>query len=134
MAYLGRSVEKAFFFGASPEIIARARELRNRTTLCEKILWQKLRKKRLNRFIFRRQHPISQFIVVFYCHGLRLIIEVDGSVHDSEEQKERDLNRTAELENLGLTVIRFRNEEILKNERKVSKKISDAVKNHLKNA
>ncbi len=134
MAYLGRSVEKAFFFGASPEIIARARALRNRTTLCEKILWQELRKKRLNRFIFRRQHPISRFIVDFYCHELRLVIEVDGSVHDSEEQKEKDLNRTAELANLGLTVIRFRNEEILKNERKVSKKITDAVKNHLKNA
>lgn len=133
MAYLGKSVEKAFFFGASPEIIARARKLRNRTTLSEKILWQELRKRRLNRFIFRRQHPISRFIVDFYCHELRLVIEVDGSVHDSEKQKEKDRNRSAELANLGLTVIRFRNEEILKNERKVSKKITDAVKNHLKN-
>jgi len=133
MAYLGKSVEKAFFFGAGPEIIARARALRNRTTLCEKILWQELRKKRLNRFIFRRQHPISRFIVDFYCHELRLVIEVDGSVHDSEEQKEKDLNRTAEIENLGLTVIRFRNEEILKNERKISKKITDVVKNRQKN-
>ena len=133
MAYLGKSVEKAFFFGASPEIIARARKLRNRTTLSEKILWQELRKKRLNRLIFRRQHPISRFIVDFYCHELRFVIEVDGSVHDSEKQKEKDRNRSAELANLGLTVIRFRNEEILKNERKVSKKITDAVKNHLKN-
>ena len=133
MTNLGRSVEKAFFFGADPEIIARARELRGRMTLCEKILWQELRKKRLERFIFRRQHPISRFIADFYCHELRLVIEVDGSVHDEEDQWEKDISRTAELEKLGLKVIRFSNEEVFQNERKVSKKITDAVKERLQN-
>jgi very-short-patch-repair endonuclease len=67
-------------------------------TYCEKVLWQELRKNRLHNLYFRRQHPISHFIVDFYCHELRLVIEVDGSIHDMEEQRERDLNRTAEIE------------------------------------
>ncbi len=127
MANLGRSVDQSFFFGASPEIKMRAQALRKRMTYCEKVLWQELRKNRLHKLYFRRQHPIGRFIVDFYCHELRLVIEVDGSIHDPEEQKEKDRNRTAQLENFGLKVIRFRNEEIRKNERKVVKSIAEAV-------
>ena len=127
MAYLGRSVEREFFFGASPEIKERAKQLRKRMTYCEKILWQELRKNHIRYFYFRRQHPIRWFIVDFYCHELRLVIEVDGSVHDSPEQQEKDLNRTAELENLGIMVIRFKNDEVIKNTRKVTCTINDQV-------
>lgn len=128
MAYIGKSVEQSYFFGASPLIKARAKKLRKRMTLCEKILWQELRKNRLEKYYFRRQHPISRFIVDFYCHELRLIIEVDGSIHDSAEHRKKDANRTAELENLGLHVIRFSNDEVLQNTRKVAWKIAEAVK------
>jgi very-short-patch-repair endonuclease len=62
--------------------------------------------------IFRRQHPIGPFIVDFYCHEAKLVIEIDGNIHDSQENKEHDENRTFELEKLGLKVIRFKNEAI----------------------
>lgn len=61
---------------------------------------------------FRRQHPISHFIVDFYCHQIRLVIVVDGSIHDEEEHAFADRKRQIHLENLGLTVIRFKNEEV----------------------
>jgi len=127
MAYLGRTVEQPFFFGADNEIKARAKELRKRMTYAEKILWQALRKNQLNKYYFRRQHPIKMFIVDFYCHERRLVIEVDGKIHEGEEQHDRDCNRTAELENLGLKVIRFKNEEILQNIRKVCRQIEKEI-------
>ncbi|MFL0682758.1 MAG: endonuclease domain-containing protein [Algoriphagus aquaeductus] len=100
------------FYGASPEIHRRARELRKQMTPAEKKLWDILKGKSLSGFKFRRQHPIKKFIVDFYCHELKLVIEVDGSIHNQKDQAEYDLGRTFELEELGLKVIRFRNEEV----------------------
>jgi very-short-patch-repair endonuclease len=112
MVYLGKTIEREFYFGAGRGIIERARLLRNSMTPCENILWQHIRKKRLSGIIFRRQHPINQFIVDFYCHEARLVIEIDGEIHNHEENKEHDENRTFELEKMGLKVIRFKNEGI----------------------
>lgn len=64
---------------------------------------------------FRPQHPIDIFIADFYCHPLRLVIEVDGGIHKSKDQKEYDLNRTAELNYWGIKVIRFTNKEVERN-------------------
>jgi len=63
---------------------------------------------------FRRQHPIHKFIVDFYCHKLKLIIEVDGKYHESEGQKNSDLERSELLTFQGIKIIRFTNEEVLK--------------------
>ena len=104
-----------FYFGASQDIIAKARVLRKSMTQAETILWAHLRRKEMEGFRFRRQHPADRFILDFYCHPLRLAIEVDGDVHDQPDQVEYDEGRTTELERLGITVIRFRNEEILYN-------------------
>ncbi len=104
-----------FYFGASLEIIAKARVLRKNMTTAETILWDHLRKKEMEGFRFRRQHPADRFILDFYCHPLRLAIEVDGDVHDQPGQAEYDNGRTSELERLGITLIRFQNEEILHN-------------------
>ena len=128
MAYLGRSVDQPCFFRASPEIKERAKALRKRMTTYEKILWQVLRKNRLRYFYFRRQHPISRFIVDFYCHDLRLVIEIDGGYHASAEQQENDSNRTAEMENFGLKILRFTNKEVIENIRKVAREIEDEVR------
>jgi very-short-patch-repair endonuclease len=119
MAYLGGSVERDYFFGASPRIKARAKELRKRMTPAEKVLWQVLRKNQRSHFYFRRQHPISRFIVDFYCHELKLVVEVDGGYHFSEEQKLEDDNRAAELDSYGIKVIRYTNDEVCRNTRKV---------------
>lgn len=88
-------------------------------TPSENLLWQNLRNRRLNNFKFRRQHPISSFIVDFYCHEAKLVIEVDGGIHFVGDNPEYDKFRTIQLEAFGLKVIRFRNEEVLENMSKV---------------
>ena len=112
MAYLGKTIEREFYYGAGRDVIEKARILRKHMTSSENILWQHLRKKRLSGRIFRRQHPVGQFIVDFYCHEARLVIEVDGGIHENEENKEYDEGRTYELKKFGLTVLRFKNDDI----------------------
>ncbi len=119
--------EMPFFYGASPEIFRRAKLLRSNLTEAEKILWQKLRGNRLNGLHFYRQHPISKFIVDFYCHSLLLIIELDGPIHNKVEALERDENREFELKKLGLKIIRFRNEEVLNDIDAVIKQIDTYI-------
>jgi very-short-patch-repair endonuclease len=118
------SYSENLFYGASPEIHKRARELRKQMTPAEKVLWNFLKNKALEGFKFRRQHPIDNYIVDFYCHQEKLVIEVDGSVHDQLDQKEYDSGRTSVLEEFGLKVIRFRNEEVLDNFQSVIERIS----------
>lgn len=92
------------------KLIERARQLRETPTHAEAFLWGKLRKKQVGGLKFRRQHIIHAYIVDFYCPQAKLVVEVDGSIHD--EQEEYDHERRADLESLGFAVIRFRNEEI----------------------
>ena len=75
------------------------------------ILWGRL-KEYFPTLKFRRQHPVSFYIADFYCHTERLIIEIDGSVHDLDEVKTNDVKRQKDLEGLGLKVIRFKTKEI----------------------
>jgi very-short-patch-repair endonuclease len=89
----------------------RARELRREMTPAEKILWNHLRNRKLNGFKFRRQHPLDRFVVHFYCPACKLIVDVDGDIHDL--QPERDAVRTKELEQHGYRLIRFHNELVL---------------------
>ncbi|BAZ69642.1 hypothetical protein NIES4106_44150 [Fischerella sp. NIES-4106] len=88
-----------------------ARQMRREPTPAEEKLWQKLRHKQLLGFKFRRQHTIDRFIVDFYCGEARLVVEVDGEVHDYTQ--EEDAIRQDFLESLGLRVVQFRNEEVL---------------------
>ena len=75
-----------------------AKDLRKKQTEAEVLLWSKLKSRKCGGYKFRRQHPIRQYIADFYCHEQRLVIEVDGKIHLSKDQREKDLNRTAELE------------------------------------
>ncbi|NJP10218.1 MAG: endonuclease domain-containing protein [Leptolyngbyaceae cyanobacterium RU_5_1] len=101
-----------FYFPYEAELVARAKELRQNPTPAEKKLWQEC----LRTFQFRvlRQRPIAHFIVDFYCSALRLVIEVDGDSHFAEQGKTYDAQRTAILESYGLTILRFTNEEVMK--------------------
>jgi len=101
------------YYGASISTIRTASILRKNTTLAEKVLWKRLRDR--DHFIvkFRRQHPIDMFIVDFYCHELKLVIEIDGEIHNLKENLEYDILRQSQLENFGLTVIRFTNHEVI---------------------
>lgn len=90
----------------------RAREMRREPTLAEAALWKRLRNGRLGRWHFERQFVVGEFIVDFYCHAARLVVEVDGPVHD--HQTERDEDRDATLVSQGLRVLRFPNERVLR--------------------
>jgi len=121
-----RQHEETLNYGASIEIIDKARDLRKRMTEAEKLLWSYLRSKKLGGFKFRRQHPIWIFIADFYCHEVKFVIELDGGIHQLNEIKEYDVNRTAEMERFEIKVIRIKNEEVLENTNGVLRKIQDA--------
>ena len=120
-------IERPFVYGASPEIIKRAADLRKRLTKAESVLWNKIGKNQINGYRFKKQHPISKFIVDFYCHKALLVIEIDGDIHNKEEVLERDEGREYELQKLGLTILRFTNEEVIKNIDKVIENIKAAT-------
>jgi len=115
------------FFGAKPDIFEKATILRDNMTDSEKLLWEKLNDRNLFKFRFRRQHPIDIFVVDFYCHPIRLIIEVDGGYHLNHEQKEYDIGRSGELKNWGLKIVRFTNKEIFTNIDLVVRKIQKVI-------
>jgi very-short-patch-repair endonuclease len=112
MVKLKRSFDYILHLGAGEKIFSRAKSLRHEMTEAEKVLWEALRNKKLNNAKFRRQHPIKQFIADFYCHEAKLVIEVDGGIHNLNTVSERDEGRTQELNRMGIKVIRFSNEEI----------------------
>lgn len=93
----------------------RARKLRRKLTPEEKLLWKKLRNKKLFTCNFRRQHPVGRYIPDFYSRKAKLVVEVDGRHHASEEVLKYDRERTRYLEERGLLVIRFWNSEVRKN-------------------
>ena len=80
-------------------------------TTAEKALWQELRANKLG-VHFRRQQIIAGFIVDFYCHKAALVVEVDGEIHDL--QREKDARRETVLKEMGLSIVRFRNEDVIK--------------------
>lgn len=103
------------FFDTSKTTIEYAKQLRQRQTDAEIILWNCLRNRKINGCKFRRQHAINKFIVDFYCAEKMLSIEVDGEIHLSKEQKEYDENRTKILNGIGITELRFSNKEVIEN-------------------
>jgi len=114
------------FLGASPLIFERARELRSRETVPEKLLWKRLSKKQLG-VKFRRQHPIHCYIADFYCHTHKLIVEIDGASHDGQEQSANDKVRDKSLSAYGIETLRFSNEMVLNNIEQVVQRIMDHI-------
>src|SRR3972149_5613591 len=108
------------------EKLQRAKELRREMTPAKKILWQELRGNKLG-VHFRRQQVIAGFIVDFYCHKVALVVEVDGDIHDL--QQEEDARREKVLREMGLRVVRFGNEEVVRDASRsaVVGKISELV-------
>jgi len=115
------------------KIRKRSRELRKTQTESEKILWQILRDRKTFGLKFLRQHPILYdfyekpyyFIADFYCVELKLVIELDGSIHDNRQ--EFDEQRTLILNEKGLRVVRIKNEELSD-----PKRITEKIKHYLK--
>ena len=104
------------------------RELRQNQTEAEEILWKELRNRQLTGKKFRRQHSFGTFIVDFYCHEHLLVIELDGSVHNTPEARLNDTEREAILCDMGLTVMRFPNNNVLFTMRTVLEKILENLR------
>lgn len=95
------------------EALKRARALRGEMTMPEQRLWAVLHDRLITGYKWRRQHPKGVYILDFFCHQIGLVIEVDGDSHAGQE--EYDTNRTAWLEEQGLKVIRFSNDDVMRN-------------------
>ena len=120
-----KELDKTMYFRAKPETLETARILRKRMTPCETMLWERLKGKQLLGLRFRSQHPIDIFIADFYCHKARLVIEIDGEIH--EGQIEYDDGREAEIEKYGIKIIRFTNDEVISDIEIVVDKIKTIV-------
>jgi very-short-patch-repair endonuclease len=111
----------------SAALKARARELRKNATDPEVFLWQFLRRNQINDARFRRQHPYKGYILDFYCHELKVAIELDGSQHLDEEQHQHDEQRTQDLNEDGIQVLRFWNSDVLNNTEAVLGEIWEVI-------
>jgi very-short-patch-repair endonuclease len=115
------------FFNAAPVTVEKARKLRKRMTPAEEKLWPFLRNRKFMGLKFRRQHPIDKYIVDYICIEKKLVVEIDGGIHQKPEQKEYDSERTADLERYGLKMLRLSNEDVLNDVIKVLKEIKKYV-------
>jgi type I restriction enzyme M protein len=105
-------------------LVQKARELRQAQTPAEEVLWQLLRNRQLAGLKFRRQHQIGDYITDFYCDERKLVVELDGEVHDTPHKAKADSKRQKYLESIGLTVLRFRNQTVLESPQSVIEKIA----------
>jgi len=106
------------------------RDLRRHSTPAERLFWERVRNNKFLGLKFYRQHPLfvevdgrqTFFIADFYCHQRKLAVELDGKIHDS--QKQRDIARTRVINDLGVSVSRFRNSEVERNVEGVLSKLT----------
>ncbi len=103
-------------------MIDRARDLRQTETPPEQLLWLALRNGQIGGLKFRRQHPIGPYVVDFYCHGARLVVEVDGMSHD--DKIVQDVAKTKHIETQGLRVLRVMNEDVMRDLDAVTREIA----------
>lgn len=89
------------------------RVLRANSTPAEEVLWEEIRNRKLNGLKFKRQHSIGNYIVDFYCASKRLIVELDGEVHNTSDQKEKDKHRDQNLSEMNFKILRISNSQVL---------------------
>lgn len=108
-----------------------SRELRKNQTKAESVFWETVRNRKFDNLKFNRQYPLffdylgkeTFYVADFYCHEKRLVVEIDGSSHDNKLEK--DLLRTEIINLLGITVVRFKNDEVVNNINVVLQKLRD---------
>lgn len=115
----------------SDSLLKNARDLRKEMTKAEELLWSYLRDRKLAGFKFRRQQPMEGFILDFYCDVAKLGIELDGSIHSLKEVKDYDEQRTQFLNEFGIEIIRFSNEDVTNKTDEVLKNIRQNIEERL---
>jgi very-short-patch-repair endonuclease len=111
--------------------LTRRRELRSNLTRAEALLWLNLKNSSLDGKKFRRQHGIGPYIVDFYCPECRVIVELDGAVHEDVLRQERDVLRTEFLESRGLRIVRFENKAVIEDVEMVLETIRAVLKQNI---
>ena len=106
------------FDQAHPLIFEKAKSLRKNMTDAEKVLWSYL-KIGIDGLKFRRQHPLGLYIADFYCHPVKLVIKLDGGIHEREDIKLLDQQREKDMKQWGYVVVRFKNEAVFQDTNKV---------------
>lgn len=113
-------------YGASKIIFQYAEMLRKNMTVAEKIVWERLSNNQLGKRI-RRQHPLHHYIADFYCHELKLVIEIDGGIHLLKENRSYDITRTTSLNEFGIQIIRFTNDQVINNVDQIIEEIKKKI-------
>jgi very-short-patch-repair endonuclease len=108
--------------------IPAARRLRDSQTPSEALLWGLLRDRRLLGLKFRRQHAVGRFVLDFYCHELRLAIEIDGAIHNDAVQAQRDRERQQSLEEQGIHFIRVRASDVEQDPERVIQNLTTGIR------
>jgi len=113
----------------NPNLKELAKNLRNNSTKAEIILWQKLKRKQMYGYDFHRQKPIDNYILDFYCYELNLVIEVDGYSHEFLEVYQKDIIKEKKMLELGINVLRFTDNQVLKDTENVLRAIEFYIEN-----
>ncbi|BBO18239.1 DNA methylase [Candidatus Brocadia pituitae] len=113
-----------------PKLKELARKLRKKSTKSEIKLWQYLKSKKMMGYDFHRQKPIDKFIADFFCNKLKLAIELDGYTHTFEEIAEKDAVKQGKLKELGITVLKLCDEDVMKNTEGVLQVIRRFIENY----
>lgn len=123
---------KENYFHYNKSLKHRARSLRNNSTKAEIILWQMLKGRQMLGFTFLRQRSVLNYIADFFCKDLKLIIEADGGYHALQEQMDYDQKREKDLIQVGFTILRFSNAQIIERPDEVFQEIKDWVEQKMK--
>jgi len=111
----------------NPKLKEYARQLRNNSTITEIFLWQKLKRKQMYGYDFHRQKPIDNYILDFFCYELMLGIEIDGYYHELKKVFEKDIEKTKRMNELGITVLRYSDHQVLKEMENVLRAIEQFI-------
>ena len=112
----------------NPNLTELARKLRNNMTTAEKSIWYSLKGKQLKSYDFHRQKPVGEFIYDFYSFDLKLVIEIDGFTHNEPEVIENDKAKDDFVKSIGFNILRFKDEEVLRDGNIVIRRIVDYIK------
>jgi very-short-patch-repair endonuclease len=119
--------KKTMHHGARPSTFRNAAHLRDHPTKAEEILWKRLRNNQIEGVHFRRQHPFDVYVPDFYANSVKLVIELDGSIHEEKSVKFTDEDREKNLKLYGLFILRYTNEEVYSFEKEVVEDIRQIV-------
>ena len=125
--FIMKYTRKTMHLYASPRIFGNAKNLRRNLTPTEELLWTYLRNRQIENVKFRKQHPMSRYVADFYAHEVKMVIELDGKHHENPDQLFYDMDRTEVLAFYGISILRFKNEQVLHSIKEILEEIKNEI-------